>query len=137
MILIFMQLIYALKGNKLVLTSITGKQSWELDKKSLVYRDTEWGEDKDEVVDCGPGTREIKDNLHVLWSRIFFIEVFIRLCFAVSPSDVVNGLLLHRWELLVVEGRFQSVFEAGLVLCVPHNFQRAWSFEDSGCRAGR
>ena len=40
----------SLKGNKLVLTSITGKQSWELDKKSLVYRDTEWGEDKDEVV---------------------------------------------------------------------------------------
>ena len=39
----------SLKGNKLVLTSITGKQSWELDKKSLVYRDTEWGEDKKEV----------------------------------------------------------------------------------------
>ena len=39
-----------LKGTKLVLTSITGKQSWELDKKSLIYRDTEWGEDKDEVV---------------------------------------------------------------------------------------
>ena len=38
------------KGNKLVLTSITGKQSWELDKKSLVYRDKEWGEEKDEVI---------------------------------------------------------------------------------------
>ena len=37
------------KGNKLILTSITGKQSWELDKKSLVYRDKEWGEEKDEV----------------------------------------------------------------------------------------
>ncbi len=39
-----------LKGDKLVLTSITGKQSWELDKKSLVYRDKEWGEEKDEVI---------------------------------------------------------------------------------------
>ena len=36
----------SLKGNKLVLTSITGKQSWELNKNSLVYRDKEWGEDK-------------------------------------------------------------------------------------------
>ena len=40
----------ALKDNKLVLTSVTGKQSWELDKKSLVYRDKEWGEEKDEVI---------------------------------------------------------------------------------------
>ena len=40
----------SLKGNKLVLTSVTGKQSWELDKKSLVYRDKEWGEEKDEVI---------------------------------------------------------------------------------------
>ena len=39
-----------LKDNKLVLTSVTGKQSWELDKKSLVYRDKEWGEEKDEVI---------------------------------------------------------------------------------------
>ena len=39
-----------LKENKLVLTSLTGKQSWELDKKSLVYRDKEWGEEKDEVI---------------------------------------------------------------------------------------
>ena len=42
----------SLKGNKLVLTSITGKQSWELDKKSLVYGDKEWGEKKDEVIRC-------------------------------------------------------------------------------------
>ena len=40
----------SLKGNKLVLTSITGKQSWELDKKSLVYKDKEWGEEKDEII---------------------------------------------------------------------------------------
>ncbi len=40
----------SLKANKLVLTSITGKQSWELNKNSLVYRDKEWGEDKDEVI---------------------------------------------------------------------------------------
>ena len=40
----------SLKANKLVLTSITGKQSWELNKKSLIYRDKEWGEDKDEVI---------------------------------------------------------------------------------------
>ena len=40
----------SLKGDKLVLTSITGKQSWELDKKSLVYKDKEWGEEKDEVI---------------------------------------------------------------------------------------
>ena len=38
------------KDNKLVLTSVTGKQSWELDKKSLVYKDKEWGEEKDEVI---------------------------------------------------------------------------------------
>ena len=40
----------SLKDNKLVLTSVTGKQSWELDKKSLVYRDKECGEEKDEVI---------------------------------------------------------------------------------------
>ena len=40
----------SLKDNKLVLTSVTGKQSWKLDKKSLVYRDKEWGEEKDEVI---------------------------------------------------------------------------------------
>ena len=40
----------SLKNNKLVLTSVTGKQSWELDKKSIVYRDKEWGEEKDEVI---------------------------------------------------------------------------------------
>ena len=28
----------SLKDNKLVLTSVTGKQSWELDEKSLVYK---------------------------------------------------------------------------------------------------
>ena len=39
-----------LKDNRLVLTSKTGKQSWELDQKSLVYKDKEWGEDKDEVI---------------------------------------------------------------------------------------
>ena len=40
----------SLKNNKLVLTSVTGKQSWELDKKSIVYKDKEWGEEKDEVI---------------------------------------------------------------------------------------
>ena len=40
----------SLKDNKLVLTSVTRIQSWELSKKSLVYRDKEWGEDKDEVI---------------------------------------------------------------------------------------
>ena len=40
----------SLKDNKLVLISITGKQSWELDESSLVYRDKEWGEEKDEVI---------------------------------------------------------------------------------------
>ena len=40
----------SLKDDKLVLTSVTGKQSWELDKKSLVYSDKEWGEEKDEVI---------------------------------------------------------------------------------------
>ncbi len=38
------------KENKLVLTSITGKQSWEIDKNFIVYRDKEWSEDKDEVI---------------------------------------------------------------------------------------
>ena len=36
--------------NKLVLTSSTGKQRWQLDKKSLIYTDKEWGEDKNEVI---------------------------------------------------------------------------------------
>ena len=40
----------SLKNDKLVLTSVTGKQSWELNKRSLVYRDKEWGEEKDEVI---------------------------------------------------------------------------------------
>ena len=40
----------SLKDDKLILTSVTGKQSWTLDKKSLVYRDKEWGEEKDEVI---------------------------------------------------------------------------------------
>ena len=40
----------SLKDNILVFTSVTGKQSWELDEKSLVYRDKEWGEEKDEVI---------------------------------------------------------------------------------------
>ena len=39
-----------LKGTKLVLTSITGKKSWELYKKSLVYRYKEWAKDMDEVI---------------------------------------------------------------------------------------
>ena len=39
-----------LKENKLVLTSLTGKQTWELDKKSLIYTDKEWGTDKKEVI---------------------------------------------------------------------------------------
>tara|TARA_A100001015_G_scaffold287062_1_gene356438 strand:+ start:664 stop:882 length:219 start_codon:yes stop_codon:yes gene_type:complete len=39
-----------LKDEKLVLTSVSGLQSWELDRKSLVYTDKEWGEDKDEVI---------------------------------------------------------------------------------------
>ena len=33
-----------LKDSKLVLTSSTGKQTWKLDKESLVYTDKEWGE---------------------------------------------------------------------------------------------
>ena len=39
-----------LKNNKLLLTSSTGKQTWELDKKSLIYTDEEWGTDKKEVI---------------------------------------------------------------------------------------
>ena len=39
-----------LKNNKLLLTSSTGKQTWELDKKSLLYTDKEWGTDKKEVI---------------------------------------------------------------------------------------
>ena len=40
----------SLKKNKLVLTSSTAKQSWELDNKSLIYTDKEWGTDKKEVI---------------------------------------------------------------------------------------
>ena len=39
-----------LKDDKLLLTSSTGKQTWKLDKKSLIYSDKEWGTDKKEVV---------------------------------------------------------------------------------------
>ena len=39
-----------LKNNKLLLTSSTGKQTWELNRKSLIYTDKEWGEDKKEVI---------------------------------------------------------------------------------------
>ena len=39
-----------LKNDKLLLTSSTGKQTWELDKKSLIYTDKEWGTDKKEVI---------------------------------------------------------------------------------------
>ena len=39
-----------LKNDKLLLTSSTGKQTWELDKKSLIYTDKEWGADKKEVI---------------------------------------------------------------------------------------
>ena len=39
-----------LKNNKLLLTSSTGKQTWELDKKSLIYTDEEWGTDKTEII---------------------------------------------------------------------------------------
>ncbi len=39
-----------LKDDKLLLTSSTGKQTWNLDKKSLIYTDMEWGADKKEVV---------------------------------------------------------------------------------------
>ena len=38
------------KDNKLVLTSITGKQSWNINKNSIVCMDREWGENQDEVV---------------------------------------------------------------------------------------
>ena len=38
------------KDNKLVLTSITGKQSWNINKNSIVYMDREWGKNQDEVV---------------------------------------------------------------------------------------
>ena len=31
-------------------TSLTGKQTRELDKKSLIYSDKEWGTDKKEVI---------------------------------------------------------------------------------------
>ena len=36
--------------NKLVLNTSTWKQTWELDKKSLIYTDKEWGTDKKEVI---------------------------------------------------------------------------------------
>ena len=39
-----------LEDNKLVFSFITGKQSWNINKNSIVYRDKEWSEDKDEVV---------------------------------------------------------------------------------------
>tara|TARA_B100001093_G_scaffold375199_1_gene360248 strand:+ start:387 stop:911 length:525 start_codon:yes stop_codon:yes gene_type:complete len=39
-----------LKNDKLLFTSSTGKQTWELDKKSLIYTDKEWGTDKKEVI---------------------------------------------------------------------------------------
>ena len=39
-----------LKNDELVLTSSTGKQTWKLDKKSLIYTDNEWGTDKKEVI---------------------------------------------------------------------------------------
>ena len=39
-----------LKNDKLVLTSSTGKQTWKLDKNSLIYTDKEWGTDKKEVI---------------------------------------------------------------------------------------
>ena len=40
----------SLKNGKLVLTSETGKQTWNLDKGSLLYTDKEWGEGKKEVI---------------------------------------------------------------------------------------
>ena len=39
-----------LKNNKLLLTSSTGKQTWELDKKSLIYTDEEWGTEKKKII---------------------------------------------------------------------------------------
>ena len=39
-----------LKDDKLLLTSTTGKQTWELTKKSLIYTDKEWGEDKKNII---------------------------------------------------------------------------------------
>ena len=38
------------KDNKLLLTSTTSKQSWNISKNSILYRDKEWSENKDEVV---------------------------------------------------------------------------------------
>ena len=38
------------KDNKLLLTSTTSKQSWNISKNSILYRDNEWSENKDEVV---------------------------------------------------------------------------------------
>ena len=40
----------SLNNDKLVLTSSTGNQTWELDKKSLIYTDKEWGVDKKRVI---------------------------------------------------------------------------------------
>ena len=40
----------SIKGDKLLLNSKTGKQTWTLDKDSLIYTDKEWGEDKKEVI---------------------------------------------------------------------------------------
>ena len=38
------------KDNKLLLTSTTSKQSWNISKNSILYRDKEWSGNKDEVV---------------------------------------------------------------------------------------
>ena len=37
-------------NNKLILKSVTGKQSWILDKESLIYEDEEWGNTKQKVI---------------------------------------------------------------------------------------
>ena len=37
------------KGN-LLLTSMTGKQTWQLDENSLIYKDKEWGEEKKQIL---------------------------------------------------------------------------------------
>ncbi len=40
----------SLKDSKLMLTTENGNQTWILDKESLVYKDKEWGEGKNEVI---------------------------------------------------------------------------------------
>ena len=40
----------SIHDRKLVLTSVTGKQTLEINKKSLVYTDKEWGGDNKEVI---------------------------------------------------------------------------------------